>query len=636
MTAVALGLPATAGAVDYCVPSLAAANCPAGATLEATLEGALAAAAGSTAAADAIYVAPDSANGGPYTAPAGGFDYVASTAGNHVAIHGSGSSGADHTTITGPSADDVLMVDGPAVGTGSSSIEALEIAIPASFVASRFGLITDGVATEIAVTHDPAQSSDFIGVRLLGGAELTRSTVTVRNGPLLSANNRAVLAQGSDISVERSVLEGATGVEVSSGTNVLVSRLDVTADSAPVVARGGSDVRVESSLLRGRQGGLVALSSSTGTSLEADGVTVVGEVAAMSEGVLVGAQGAGESATIELASSIVTGYANSLFAIANAGTASLVATFSRFEPTTAFESPMGGGTADLSPPPGSLQPGENIAGAPGFADIVSGDYGLAPDSPAIDAGDPTAPPQASDLAGNPRVVDGDGDQIAVTDMGAFEAPSPPDSDGDGAADGLDNCPAVANPGQQDGDADTLGDACDPTPTPPPPSGATPPGGADQPPGEGAVSCPEGTSPTVSCTVDEQDRTSFAGTDLAEAFVGTTGDDVMAGEGGKDEMRGRPGDDVIKGGGGKDELRGGGGRDKLKGGAGRDKLQGGGGRDRLSGGRGRDRFSGGGGNDRIDARGQRGEQVSCGAGRRDRLRGAKGDRVKRNCERARRR
>jgi hypothetical protein len=77
---------------------------------------------------------------------------------------------------------------------------------------------------------------------------------------------------------------------------------------------------------------------------------------------------------------------------------------------------------------------------PGYWDAngvwVEGDYRLLPDSPCIDAGDNNSlPPDITDvdgdgdtneplpwdLDGNPRVVEGDGDGIAVVDMGAYEA-----------------------------------------------------------------------------------------------------------------------------------------------------------------------------------------------------------------------
>ena len=53
---------------------------------------------------------------------------------------------------------------------------------------------------------------------------------------------------------------------------------------------------------------------------------------------------------------------------------------------------------------------------------VEGDYHLLEGSPCIDAGDPnyTPEPNETDLEGNPRVLDGDEDGVALVDMGAYE------------------------------------------------------------------------------------------------------------------------------------------------------------------------------------------------------------------------
>ncbi len=49
-----------------------------------------------------------------------------------------------------------------------------------------------------------------------------------------------------------------------------------------------------------------------------------------------------------------------------------------------------------------------------------GDLGLTANSPCVDTGDNAAVTVATDLAGLPRIVDGDGDGTATVDMGAFE------------------------------------------------------------------------------------------------------------------------------------------------------------------------------------------------------------------------
>ena len=69
--------------------------------------------------------------------------------------------------------------------------------------------------------------------------------------------------------------------------------------------------------------------------------------------------------------------------------------------------------------------GGNIFGdSPMYADTLNGDYSLAEGSPCIDAGmsDGDYPP--TDILGNVRVWDGDGDGIATIDIGAYEYGAP--------------------------------------------------------------------------------------------------------------------------------------------------------------------------------------------------------------------
>ena len=75
--------------------------------------------------------------------------------------------------------------------------------------------------------------------------------------------------------------------------------------------------------------------------------------------------------------------------------------------------------------------GTNQTGAPRFADAVSGDFHEASDSPTIDAGVNDAANETADLDGTtrslPRIVGCEGDNPALTDIGAFEfVPAVPD------------------------------------------------------------------------------------------------------------------------------------------------------------------------------------------------------------------
>ena len=82
----------------------------------------------------------------------------------------------------------------------------------------------------------------------------------------------------------------------------------------------------------------------------------------------------------------------------------------------------GAGTLNLS------DLGGGISVDPMFVDGGGGDLRPATGSPLIDAGkaDPIAPDESPlDLAGNPRLVDGNGDGTAQRDLGAFETAAPP-------------------------------------------------------------------------------------------------------------------------------------------------------------------------------------------------------------------
>ena len=67
----------------------------------------------------------------------------------------------------------------------------------------------------------------------------------------------------------------------------------------------------------------------------------------------------------------------------------------------------------------------NISADPLFVNPAALDFHLQATSPAIDAGSNTAPSlPTQDIAGNPRILDGNGDCVATVDMGAYEFARP--------------------------------------------------------------------------------------------------------------------------------------------------------------------------------------------------------------------
>ena len=67
----------------------------------------------------------------------------------------------------------------------------------------------------------------------------------------------------------------------------------------------------------------------------------------------------------------------------------------------------------------------NISADPLFVNPAASDFHLQATSPAIDAGSNTAPSlPTQDIAGNPRILDGNGDCVATVDMGAYEFARP--------------------------------------------------------------------------------------------------------------------------------------------------------------------------------------------------------------------
>ena len=91
---------------------------------------------------------------------------------------------------------------------------------------------------------------------------------------------------------------------------------------------------------------------------------------------------------------------------------------------------------------------DNIQEDPQFVDSENGDFHLQSTSPCIDTGTNDAPhlPE-TDKDGKPRIIDGNGDEIVIVDMGAYEFGNicEGDFDHDGDVDGSDLATLAADP-----------------------------------------------------------------------------------------------------------------------------------------------------------------------------------------------
>lgn len=394
-----LGAPGASGAV-FCVQDPACVS--GGGTSQPTLQSAFTAADGNGSGLDTVRI------GATPTPIAGG------SANGAVEVIGAGQG---QTTITGGAGK---VVD---LNFAGSSIKNLSVQMSGSASA---GVEAEGTASQVAVTG--TTTSFAFAIQLSGGGindHLNVDVAPASGGSVVTAL-AIVNTDPTTTTVEDSSLSGSAAATIANtGATATIRRTSLSGElagvqaiSTPKVVLESSTISVENENAAGLGFGTALLADQSVPSIDARHLTMVGPDAGKAIEVKAGCfTGA---ADLQLTSSIIRGFTTDVATTGASCPATYAATVSAadsiFDPAKVSATGAGGLTQGQG----------NLNVDPLFTNAAAGDFGLGAGSPAIDAGDPTGlgtGESATDLAGNPRIADGNGDGTARTDMGAFEVPA---------------------------------------------------------------------------------------------------------------------------------------------------------------------------------------------------------------------
>jgi hypothetical protein len=404
---------ASASATTYCVNDPSCAG-----TVEPGVQEALDAASANPGD-DTVRIGP-----GNYSQD-GGFLYDSVAFDNGVAVIGAGQGTTTLRMPGDPKAYETVL----SLNDGSS-VKGLSVKIPGTPGVNThpdIGLDLDGSSAKHVTVGAASTVNDDTGL-FLDNASFVRGTISLPS--TASAATTGVSSRGQSALSRATVTASTT---LSSSTNGELTRLNRVSlrpggDYGYGVWTDAGPISIEDSLIDLGSGahavGLLVANSNgsiSPKSIRADHVTVVGG-GAYSTGLRVLAtspvNNGRQLATATLTNSTISGPAVSIDREAQ-NTATTNPGESKAIVKTAYSNYKRGSAIDTNGANGvgSLTDTNFVSGTPTF--VGGGDYTPAAGSSLVDSGDP-AFAGGVDLAGNPRVADGDGDATAVTDLGAYE------------------------------------------------------------------------------------------------------------------------------------------------------------------------------------------------------------------------